>query len=84
MEQARAPLESTLHEGAYMECDLLVTVVQESQERSSDRVRKIHYAAYLPQTQSPRLFDFADPNRLLWSVEDGCRLQAFGHFCGKV
>lgn len=35
-----------------MFCDLLVTVIQESQERSNDRVKKIHYAIYPPQAQS--------------------------------
>lgn len=36
-----------------MGCDLLVTVIQESQERYNNRVKKTHYTIYPPQTESP-------------------------------
>jgi hypothetical protein len=39
--------------GAKLWCDSLVTVIQESQGTNNDRVKKIHYTIYPPQTQSP-------------------------------
>lgn len=43
---------------------------------------KVNSSCYLPPSDcKPQLSDFADPNRLLCGVGDGCSLPAFGHFC---